>query len=377
MPYQLSDDEALIQQTVRSFAQGIGLERAADMDRHDRPSAEVLQEGANLGLCGLALPPEQGGAGPSAFALAVDEVAQVCPNTAALLAVQNQAVAVLAAAGAPAEMLQAAASGTRTTVLAAEEATGSNSLQPNSTARRDGDGWSITGQKVWGLGAAVAQQHLVLAQATDGEASGPTLFLVPAAAPGVGLSRPEAIMGLRASGIRTVYLSGVKVEDARRVGAVGEGARLLRAGRAWLQVGCAAALGGCIAGALAAATAFAQSRVQFGQPIASYQAVSDTLANADVTLHAARSLTLAAAARLGLPEGEVWAARAKAFAVEGALVATRQAIRVQGGTGFMREGGTERFARDARALQFVGEPAVVQRDTVRRALLDIELAPTP
>jgi alkylation response protein AidB-like acyl-CoA dehydrogenase len=87
---------------------------------------------------------------------------------------------------------------------------------------------------------------------------------------------------------------------------------------------------------------------------------------------------LEAAARAGEGDAAVWAARAKAFAAEMAIPMTRQAIRVQGGTGFMREGGTERFARDARALQFVGETSHIHRDTLKRALLpDVAFAPEP
>ncbi|HUR26508.1 MAG TPA: acyl-CoA dehydrogenase family protein, partial [Candidatus Thermoplasmatota archaeon] len=178
--------------------------------------------------------------------------------------------------------------------------------------------------------------------------------------------------------------SSVAVPQAHRIGGVGDGLRLLKAARAWLQVGAAAAITGCVAGAFAAASAFAASRIQFGSPIGTYQAVSDGVTLIDVNVEASLALTLAAAARLeggadaSDNDAALWGARAKAFANEMAVPMTRQAIRIQGGTGFMREGGTERFARDVRALWFVGETTQMQRDAIKRAVMpDIAFPATP
>ncbi|HJQ94006.1 MAG TPA: acyl-CoA dehydrogenase family protein, partial [Candidatus Thermoplasmatota archaeon] len=119
-----------------------------------------------------------------------------------------------------------------------------------------------------------------------------------------------------------------------------------------------------------------------------YQAVSDGVTLIDVNVEASLALTLTAAARLdgagdagdgdAAADAALWAARAKAFANEMSVPMTRQAIRIQGGTGFMREGGTERFARDARALWFVGETTQMQRDAIKRAVMpDIAFPAAP
>jgi alkylation response protein AidB-like acyl-CoA dehydrogenase len=364
---------------VREFAQAqVGLEKAAGFDRLDRFPAEVVQAAAGLGLTALTLPADLGGAGagPTAYALAIHELAQVCPNSAAILAVHNGLGLrlLLANPALAARLAPEAAAGALVAVLATEEAHGSDVASIGTTAAADGDGVRITGQKVWGIAASDARHFVVLAS-QEGK---PTLFHVPADAKGVSLGRNEPIMGLRASGIRTVYLSGVAVPAASRIGEVGQGLDLLRRERAWLQVGAAAALAGCVAGAQAAASAFASTRVQFGQPIGTYQAVSDGVTAIDTQVQASLALTLAAAGRLGEDDAAVWAARAKAFANEMAVAMTRQAIRIQGGTGFMREGGTERFARDARALWFVGETTQMQRDVLKRALLpDVAFPASP
>ncbi|MEA3190604.1 MAG: hypothetical protein QOD77_1186 [Thermoplasmata archaeon] len=369
MPYVLSEDEALIQATVREFAARHGLDAAAEADRHDRFPVEAIQEALGLGLGSCA---DAGGPGATAFALAIDELAQVDANVAASLVAHNAAVA--AAQGTP--FASRLAGGELAAVLVTEEAGGSDLLQPGTAAvpNGDGHGTKVTGQKVWALNAAAAKWFLLLAQAPGG----PTLYAVPAATEGVSLSANEPLLGLRAAGIRTVYLTAVRLGDDAVLGAPGEGTQRVAQARLWFQLGAAAALCGCVGGALSAAARFAETRTQFGAPIGTYQAVSDGLTQMDIQLAAARSLVLAAAARMDAPDASVWTARAKAFAAEMAVPMTRQAIRIQGGTGFMREGGTERFARDVRALQFVGETTHMQRDHLRRQLLPgIEYPPTP
>ncbi len=367
MPFALSEDEALIEKTVREFARAqIGLEKAADADRHDRFPADDLAAAAGLGLAALAAPAAAGGAGGTAYALALHQVAQVCPNTAAVLAGHASAVRLVAGTSLEATLLPRLAAGELGAVLATEEAGGSDHSAFGTVARPDGDGWRISGQKAWGLGVAEAKHFLVAAQVPK---AGPTLFWVEAGAPGVTLSRNEALLGLRAAGIRSVYLANVRVGPGHLAGETGQGKARLDAAGSWLRVGAAACLLGAAAGAAEAAARFAESRVQFGEPIGTYQAVSDAVTAMDVQLTAGRSLLLEAAARLDAPDAALWSARAKAYAAETAVAMTRQAIRVQGGTGFMREGGTERFARDVRALQFLGETVHMQRDLLKRELM--------
>lgn len=386
MPYTLSEDEALIQKVVREFAtQQVGLEKAHEQDRFDRFPADTLAAAASLGLTAMTVPAEQGGAGVSstAFVLAIHELSKVDPNAATVLAVHNGLALRLVLHAddvVRAPLLAEAAAGTLVAYLGTEEASGSDGGGIGTSAVAQANGYRITGQKVWGVAAAGAKHFVVLAnvKAAKGEAAGPTLFLVPAGATGITLGQNEPLLGLRAAGIRTVYLSGVEVPATHRIGAVGQGLALVKAERPWLQVAVAAALTGCVAGAFDAAAAFAASRIQFGQPIGTYQAVSDGVVAIDVQVHASLALTLEAAAHLGTDDAPLWAARAKAFANEMAIPMTRQAIRIQGGTGFMREGGTERFARDARALQFLGETTQMQRDLIKRAVMpDVAFAATP
>ncbi len=386
MPFALSEDEQLIQKVVAEFARDrVGLDAASDFDRFDRVPEEPIKAAAELGLLAMTAPADMGGSGttPASFALAIYELARVCPNTAAIFAVHNGlSVRALTSAAEPlrTQLLSQAATGQPIAFLASEEAHGSDSSKLGTLAAHHNGGFQITGQKVWGVAAAVAKDFIVLAEvaATKDAPGGPTLFHVKADQAGVSLGANESLLGLRGAGIRTVYFSKVDVPAAAVIGKVGEGLATYEKAKPWLQVGAAAALAGAVSGALAAAAAFAQTRVQFGSPIGMYQAVSDGVATIDVQLHASLALTLAAAGRLDSEDAALWAARAKAFAAEMAIPMTRQAIRIQGGTGFMREGGTERFARDVRALQFLGETVHMQRDLLKRAAMpDIEFAATP
>lgn len=376
MPFTLSEEEALIQKTVREFArQRIGLEAAQDFDRHDRFPDEPVRQAAELGLLGMTLSEDQGGAGtpPTAFALAVQELAAVCPNTAAVLAHHNAALRLLAQADEDAQAVRgAAAAGELVAILATEETHGSDKDQVGTLAEPDGDGYRITGHKSWVTSATHARHLVVLASVPE---QGPAWFHVPADAAGVDVGRAESLMGLRACGLRAMYLHDVEVPAEALL--VRDGPAAWRQARPWLQVGAAAAIVGCVQGASEAAFRFAEDRHQFGKPIGSFQAVSGTVTLMDTRRAAAESLLLRAAARLGEADQAPWAARAKVHCNEAGVDLTRWAIRVQGGTGFMREGGTERFARDARALQFVGEPEAVQRDVLKRHLLDIPFEPGP
>lgn len=380
MPYTLSDDEQLIEKTVTGFARDqVGLEEAHDRDRHDRFPTEALQAAAQLGLTGMGLPEDEGGAGvtPAAYALAVQAIAEVDPSMAAVLAVHNGLGLRLLRTGPQAVkdgVLPKAVAGEPVACLVTEEAGGSDKGRLTTAASPVGDGYRISGRKSWGLAAAGAEHFVVLAHVPD---EGPTLFYVPADAEGVALGQNEPLLGLRAAGIRSVYFDDVAVPAEHVLGGVGEGLQAYQAALPWLQVGVAAALVGAVAGAFEAAARFAEDRVQFKQPIGTYQAVSDGVTTMDLQIAAARALTLEAASRLDGDGAAAHAARAKAFAAEAAGPMTRQAIRIQGGTGFMREGGTERFARDARCLWFLGETPHMQRDTLKRHLLDIEFDAVP
>lgn len=379
MGYLLTEDEEMIRKVVAEFARDVvDLEAAHDRDRHDRFPTEVLEAASQLGLTAMALPAEEGGAGvtPVAYALAIQELAAVEPSLAALLATHNGMVQRILRHGhdeLKAEVLPKLAAGEFGAYLATEEAGGLDKTQLTTTATSDGDKLVLQGAKTWGLGAAGAKHFVILVNLDE---AGPTWVYVPADAEGLSLGRNEPLMGLRAAGIRTVYLDDVTVPSSHLLGEPGSGLEHYQNALPWLQVGVAAAIAGAIEGSHRAARDFAETRTQFGQPIGHFQAVSDHITDMELQKRALQALTLEAASHLETG-GHQHAAIAKAFSSEIAAPTTRKAIRVQGGTGFMREGGTERFARDVRCLYFVGEPPAIARDRIKRSLLDLEFGVAP
>ena len=193
MPYTLSEDEALIQKVVREFATTqVGLDRAAEQDRHDRFPADTVAAAAGLGLTAMTVPAEQGGAGVSAtaFVLAIHELAKVDPNAAAVLAVHNGLALRLLLRGDDAlraKVLPAAAAGEVVAYLGSEEASGSEVGALGTTAVPSGKAYRLNGQKVWGVAASDAKHFVVLAEAKGGAGPQPTLFYVPADAKGITL----------------------------------------------------------------------------------------------------------------------------------------------------------------------------------------------
>lgn len=381
MPFSLSDDEQMIRDMVRQFATDVvGLDAAQERDRYDAFPTEAVQAAAGLGLTGMGISADDGGAGvtPTAMAAAIDEVARVDPALAAVLAVHN-AVGLRLLLDAPdalrSDLVPRAVGGELVAHLVTEEASGSDTGGIGTALVPADDGFVLSGRKTWGVAASDAPHFLVLGQGPEG----PTWAYVPRDAKGVTIAANDPIMGLRAAGMRVVYFDQVAVPAEHIVGAPGAGLELLEVVRPWLKVAAASILNGAITGSLAAAARFAQDRVQFGRPIGTYQAVSGTVMDMDTTVAASRALTLQAAGRLDEDDAAAWAARAKAFANEAAVPLTRSAIRVQGGTGFMREGGTERFARDVRTAWFFGETTQMQQELLKRHVLpDIDWdAPEP
>jgi alkylation response protein AidB-like acyl-CoA dehydrogenase len=381
MAYTLTEDEEMIRAMVADFARDhVSLDAAHERDRHDTFPTELLTAAAGLGLTGMGLDAEEGGAGitPTAFAVVLETLAAVEPSLSAILAVHNgMGLRLLrhASNAVKAAVIPSAVAGAPVAYLATEEAGGSDKTNLTTEAVPHDDGsYLLTGRKTWGLAATGAKHFIVLAEIPG---SGPTLLYVAAETPGVALGNVEPTMGLRSAGIRTVYFDDVAVPAENVIGELGGGMTAYKDALCWLQVGVAATIVGAIDGAFKAATKFAEDRVQFGEPVGKYQAVSDGVTNMDLQRAAARALVREAAGALGTEKQAIMAARAKAFTSEMSADMTRQAIRIQGGTGFMREGGTERFARDVRMLWFMGETPQMQRDLLKRELLDIDYSPTP
>lgn len=366
---------------VAAFARGTA-ERIAAAEESGEFPRDLMGELAALGVLGLAVPEADGGVGASAvaFALVLEELAAVWPSLAVGVSVNSGIVAgTIARLGTPeqrARLLPQVMDGRGLAGFClTEPSSGSDAASLRSTARPDGDGWIIDGQKLFVTNARYAPFLLALARVGDPEPTRPhagiTAFAIPTDAPGVSIGKSEKKTGLLASETSTVTFEGARVGADGVIGEVGKAfGQVAMAGLDSGRIGIAAQAVGIARGALDRACAYAQERRQFGQAIASFQAVRCSLAEARTQLEAARLLTLCAAWRkdAGLPFTRE-AATAKLYASEMANRVTYAAVQTFGGYGYMREYGVERYARDARATTIYEGTSEVQRMVIARALL--------
>ena len=379
-PFVSGTDRELAE-AVRGFARGI-LGRIPAAEESGEFPRDLIGELASLGVLGLTVPEADGGVGASAvaFALVLEELAAVWPSLAVGVAVNSGIVAgTVARLGTPgqrARLLPQLMDGRGLAGFClTEPSSGSDAASLRSTARRDGEGWVIDGQKLFVTNARYAPFLIVLARVGAAEPRRPhagiTAFAVPTDVAGVTIGPPEKKSGLLASETSTVTFESAHVGVESVIGEIGRAfGQVALAGLDAGRIGIAAQSVGIARGALDRAGAYAQERRQFGQAIASFQAVRLSLAEARTHLEAARMLMLRAAWRkdAGLPYTRE-AAQAKLYASEMANRVTYAAVQTFGGYGYMREYGVERYARDARATSIYEGTSEVQRLVIARALL--------
>ena len=365
MPFHVTSDQELVRKTIRELVEGIRGKPAEHIDRERAWPAEPIQNLAGMGLTGMLVPAELGGPGTDtvSFALALEEVARASGVVALALnnanALGSYPIATKASETARAEALPALLSGQAFAAWAlSEPGAGSDVGGVATTAKKSGDGYSLSGVKSFVVGAPDAKWLIVFAKAP----AGLTAFLVPADAQGVRNAPPERTMTLRGNDMAQVFLRDVHVPGSHVLGAEGEGSALAAQCTELAALGGAAIALGLMQAAYEDAVAYTGQREQFRTPLKGFQAIQFLMADLDVEIRAARLLTYAAADKRD--RGEDFAtdvAAAKLYAGEVAKHVTQKAIRVHGGTGFMRDLAVERYNRDARAMSIYAGTAEMQR----------------
>lgn len=364
MPFHLTSDQDLIRKTVRELVGDLKGKPAEHLDRERAFPAEHLKALAGLGLTGMLVPAEKGGAGTDSvsFCLALEEVARASGTVALVLNNLNAYGTFPLARHADDATFQAAypAALAGDAFLAwalAEPNAGSDTSRLLTRAAQKDGAWRLTGLKSFVVGAPHAKRFLVFAQTKGAEAH--SLFLVDAGAEGVRVAPPERMMTMRGSGMAQVFL---KDAPATLLGAEGAGPAIAREADEVAALGGAAIAVGLMQAALEDAVQYAGDREQFRTPIKKFQAIQFLVAQMELELRAARLLTYAAADKRD--RGEDYAndaAAAKLYAGEAVKFVTQKSIRIHGGTGFMRDLPVERYNRDGRALAVYGGTSEAHR----------------
>jgi butyryl-CoA dehydrogenase len=378
MKLELTEEQRMIQQVARDFAEKEVRPIAEAIDRDARFPRETVTRMAELGLMGIAVPEAYGGSGGDtvAYALAVEEVARACASHAAIMSVNNSLycdpVCKHGTEEQKARFLTPFASGQKIGCFAlTEPEAGSDASNQSTLAARDGDGYVLDGRKIFVTNGREAAAALVFAQ-TDRAAGhrGISAFLIEKGTPGFTVVKTEDKLGIRASDTAELLFERCRVPAANRLGEVGQGFKIALGTLDGGRIGIAAQALGIAAAAYEAAVAYARERKSFGVPIGQHQMVQWMLADMATAIEAARLLTLRAAWRKdsGAPFGPE-AAMAKLFAAETAMRVTTDAIQVHGGYGFIKEYQVERHFRDAKITQIYEGTSQIQKLVIARHLL--------
>jgi butyryl-CoA dehydrogenase len=370
MQLELSAEHRLLKETVRRFADEVVAPRAKEIDQTGEFPRGFFAQAGELGLAGVAVPEEYGGAGMDglAYCLVIEEVSRACATSGVILSVNNSLVCdpILGFGNEDQKrrFLTPLARGEKLGCFAlTEPGAGSDAASLRTRARRDGDGYVLDGNKVFITNGTHADVALVFATVDPARKhKGITAFLVPTDSPGYAHGEHEVKLGVNASGTTELSFAGMKVPAANRLGEEGEGFKIAMATLDGGRIGIAAQAVGVAQAALEAALAYAQEREQFGQPLAEFQAIQFYLADMATELDAARLLTWKAAwAKDSGRRYTLEAAQAKLFASEMAQRVTNKALQIHGGYGYTREYNVERFFRDARITEIYEGTSEIQK----------------
>jgi len=377
MILELTAEQEAFQRQVEAFARDVVSLRAAGIDKSGEFPADVMHAAAAHGLLGVTIPRAWGGAGRDyvSYALAIEAVARASATVAVSLSVTNSLVAeVIAHAGGEPQRerwLRALASGEAIGAFALSEPdAGTDAANQKTKAVKSGDGYRITGRKVWVANAEEASVAIVFARTRPGlRGLGVTAFLVPMATPGIRRTARADSLGVRGLGCMDLDLD-ISVGDDQVLGHVDEGFRLAMWALQGGRVAIAAQALGIGQAALDEAIAYAKQREQFGQPIANYQAIQWMLADMATELAAARMLTLKAAAAKDRQEKSAFeASMAKLAASEAAHKAADKAMQILASAGYRRGSVVERLFRDVRATEIYQGTSEAQRMIIAATVL--------
>ena len=378
MNLDLTEEQQLLLRSVREFAEAEVKPHAKEIDETGRFPLDTFKKAAELGLTGIAIPENYGGAGMDhvSYAIVIEEISRVCASTGTILSVQNSLycdpIYRFGTDEQKQKFLIPYARGEKIGCYAlTEPQAGSNAAALATKAVRKGDAYVVNGTKAWitNGGAADAALVYVNTQPEKGE-KGITALVVEKGTPGFAVGKEEKKLGVHATACTELSFSDCEVPVANRIGNEGEGYKVALSTLDGGRIGIAAQATGIAQGAFEAALSYAQQRQAFGHPIADFQAIQFMLADMATELDAARLLARRAAwkqdsgARFTME-----ASIAKLFASEMSTRVTHKAIQIHGGYGYSREYPVERNYRDARITEIYEGTSEIQRLVISSLVL--------
>jgi alkylation response protein AidB-like acyl-CoA dehydrogenase len=372
--FALSDEQEQVQRTAREFAERVLAPRAGERDRSGEFPVRELKQLAELGLLGVNVPAQYGGAeaGVVAYSLAMTEIARADASVSVAMAVTNMVAEIVCRFGSDDQKKTFVPRLTSGEAVAgafalSEPQAGSDPASMTTTATRTSHGWRLDGSKQWITSGDRAGVVIVWAKTDPKRIS---TFIVPGGTRGMTAGKHEDKMGLRGSSTVPLLFDGCELPESALLGQLGGGLSVALAALDGGRIGIASQSLGLGRAALEAALAYARARTQFGHPLADFQATQFKLADMATQLEAARLLTMRAARQKeqGRPFSRE-ASMAKVFASETAGRVCDHAVQIHGGYGYTREYPVERLLRDARVTRIYEGTSEVQRIVIARALV--------
>ncbi|CAN5576283.1 acyl-CoA dehydrogenase family protein [soil metagenome] len=379
MNFELTEQQQMVQTAVREFARNEIAPLAREYDEAEKFPRKQLEGLAELGLLGMIIPEEYGGAGfdSVSYALALEEIAKADASVAVIVGVTNSVCGYPILSWGTEEQKQKylvpLAKGEKLGAFClSEPQAGSDAANQKTRAVKDGDFYILNGTKSWVTNGGEAGVYLVMA--VTGEKDGRkeiTAFLVEGETEGLNISSVEHKMGQRASQTTEMSFTDVKVPKENLLGGLGNGMRVAFSSLDNGRIGIASLSVGIAQAALEESTSYAKDRVAFGKPISEFQAIQHKLADMATQTEAARLLTLRAAAMkdAGNSKTGIYASMAKLYASETANRVCAEAVQIHGGNGFSRHYNVEKYYRDARITTIYEGTSEIQRIVISRGIL--------
>jgi alkylation response protein AidB-like acyl-CoA dehydrogenase len=379
MDFALTEEQAQIVEMVDAFAAEKLAPHTLAWDRDAHFPVDVLRELAGLGLAGIFVDPEHGGAGLGRLdgALIFEGLARGCVSTSAFMTIHNMVAAMIDRYGNAEQRAHWLPKLCSMDVIASycltEPGSGSDAAALKTTARLDGNAtYVLNGSKAFISGAGTSDLYAVMCRTGGTGAAGISCILVENGTPGLSFGRPEDKMGWNSQPTAVVTFEDCRVPAENRLGPEGDGFKFAMKGLDGGRINIAACSLGGAAWALATAKAHVQERIAFGKPLAAQQAVQFKLADMATKLEASRLMVWRAASALdrGEPDATMRSAMAKQFATDACFEVVDEALQLHGGYGYIKDYGLEQRVRDLRVHRILEGANEIMRLIISRKLLD-------
>jgi len=376
--YFLTEEQKMIKELARQIAEEHILPVRAELDETGEFPWEVMKILAQADMFRVFVPEEYGGLGTGALelCLVVEELSRIClgvSTTYAANALGTYPILLFGTDEQKKKYLPDIADGKRLVAFALTEPNaGSDAGGIQTTAVKDGDHYVLNGRKQWITNGGEAEIYTVIALTDKAKgARGASAFIVEKGTPGFSFGKKENKMGIRASATRELIFEDCRIPQSNMLSREGMGFIVAMKTLDQSRVGVGSQGLGVAQGAFEEAAKFAKQRVQFGQPVISFQAIKHMLADMAIQIEAARALIYSVARYIdsGAKDITKASAMAKTFATDVAMKVTVDAVQVMGGSGYMKDYPVEKMMRDAKILQIYEGTNQIQRNVIGQAII--------